>query len=62
LILLRRRRTRVSGFQYFSISDTRSMRGKGIFASGFGLTVGEAISTFWHIGFGGSRRQRLSTT
>jgi hypothetical protein len=35
LILLRRRRTGVLGFWYFGISDTRSMRGQGIVASGF---------------------------
>jgi hypothetical protein len=35
LILLRRRRTGVSGFWYFGISDTRSTRGQGIVALGF---------------------------
>jgi hypothetical protein len=35
LIFLRRRRTGVSGFRYFGISDTRSTRGQGIVAPGF---------------------------
>jgi hypothetical protein len=35
LIFLRRRRTGVSGFWYFDISDTESTRGQGIVAPGF---------------------------
>jgi hypothetical protein len=35
LIFLRRRRTGVSGFRYFGISDTGSTRGQGIVAPGF---------------------------
>jgi hypothetical protein len=35
LIFLRRRRTRVSGFWYFGISDTGSTRGQGIVVPGF---------------------------